>query len=262
MQRITSRKNQIVDAFRNAAKNPTDMIFLLDGVHLVREAQRSKLGLLVAVRDTLYQSESEAGALARALEAQDIDVYVVNESVMAAMSPTKTPQGIVAVVARDGIAPTRVFDDPDALVAAPVDVQDPGNVGAIIRAAEALGATATWLCGVSANPFGWKALRGSMGSTLRLPVGWGDSAQQLLQSARPRGVRSVAAVPRNGKSPDQIDWRPPTILFVGGEGPGLSDEVIASSDERVTIPIAPAVESLNVAVATALLLYEARRQRS
>ena len=261
MPRITSRTHTMVRAFRRAARQPDGFSLLADGVHLVREADRAGLGLLVAVTDRHYGSDSEAGALARALEARDVEVWVVSEPVMAAMSPVKTPSGIVAMVARDNPFPLDVLDDPGALIVAAVHVQDPGNVGAIVRASEALGATAAWACGASANPFGWKALRGSMGSAFRLPVGYGEPAAEVLRLAREHRLRTVAAVPRGGRAPAEVDWTAPTLCFVGGEGAGLPDDVSVAAGERVTIPLKPPVESLNVAVAAALLLDEAGRQR-
>ena len=90
---------------------------------------------------------------------------------------------------------------------AAVDVQDPGNVGALLRAAEAGGATGAFVCGASANPFSWKALRGSMGSALRLPVVAGMTADAVLTCMADAGVRTVAAVPRGGDDPDAVDWR-------------------------------------------------------
>lgn len=262
MERITSRAHTMVKAFRRAAEKPDGFSLIADGVHLVREADRAGLGLILAVTDRHYGGDSEAGVLARALEARDLEVYIVSEPVMAAMSPVKTPSGIVAMIARDNPFAPEVLDDARALIVAPVHVQDPGNVGAIVRAAEALEATAVWVCGASANPFGWKALRGSMGSAFRLPVGFGEQAGDVLRLAGDHGVRTMAAVPRGGRSPADVDWTVPALLFVGGEGGGLPEDVAAAADERVTIPLKPPVESLNVAVAAALLLDEARRQRS
>jgi TrmH family RNA methyltransferase len=105
-------------------------------------------------------------------------------------------------------------------------------------------------------------VRGSMGSVLRLPVATGAAPEALLKCARKFGLRAIASVPRGGEQPDSVDWRAPSVLFVGGEGPGLTPETIAACDVRVTIPMQPPVESLNVAVAGALLVYEARKQRT
>jgi RNA methyltransferase, TrmH family len=116
-------------------------------------------------------------------------------------------------------------------------------------------------CGASADPFGWKALRGSMGSALRVPLAAGLAVEPTLEAVRTRGIRLIATIPRGGQRPESVDLRAPTALIVGGEGPGLPDQVVESADARVSIPMRAPVESLNVAVAVALLVHEATRQR-
>jgi TrmH family RNA methyltransferase len=266
MQRITSRKHSLVEAFRTAARNPEDQLSLVDGVHLVREADRAGCSIgMVAVLDSLVDTSTEAGTLARDLEARGADVSAVTEAVMSAASPVKSPSGIVALVARPQVNLEKLLERvADALVVVAMDVQDPGNLGAIIRSAEAMGATAVLVAGASAHPFGWKALRGSMGSTLRLPVAslLTASPTALIACARDSHFRTVASVPHGGTPADTVHWPGRVALFIGGEGPGLPQEIISMCDERVTIPMDPRVESLNVSVATALLLYEARRGRA
>ena len=108
-----------------------------------------------------------------------------------------------------------------ALVVTAIDVQDPGNLGAIVRVAEAAGATGFVAAGGSANPFGWKALRGSMGSALRLPIASELGAEEAVAAARAHGCRVVATVPRDGRSLFDVDLTGPIAILVGGEGPGL-----------------------------------------
>ena len=174
----------------------------------------------------------------------------------------KSPSGIVAIAGRKGATAAEICARPDAFILAAMDVQEPGNVGALLRAAEAGGVTGAFVCGASANPFSWKALRGSMGSVLRLPVvARHDHASGDDGDAASRACALVAAVPRGGQDPDAIDWRGKVGLLLGGEGPGLTDEAIACCDARVTIPMAGSVESLNVAAAGAILVYAARRRQ-
>ena len=116
--------------------------------------------------------------------------------------------------------------------------------------------------GASASPFGWKALRGSMGSALRLPILIQPDADRAVDDARRRGCRIVATVPRDGRSLLDVDYAGPIAILIGGEGPGLSPALLSGADERVTIPMREPVESLNAAVTAALLIYEARRQRT
>jgi RNA methyltransferase, TrmH family len=143
-----------------------------------------------------------------------------------------------------------------------VDVQDPGNVGAIVRVSEAGGAAGFVAGGACACPFGWKAMRGSMGSALRLPIAVQRDAASTIAEPRRHGCRIVAAVPRDGRSIFQVDYAGSVAILIGGEGTGLPAPVVAAADERVTVPMQPPVESLNAAVTAALIVYEAFRQRS
>jgi TrmH family RNA methyltransferase len=265
MKTITSRQNPLVRAFRALADapDPAGRRLLLDGAHLVRDACDAGMRFeAVAVAASHAGNGSEVAALARTLERDRIEIASVSDAVMAAISPVRTPSGIVAIAEREPLDAGTICTRPGALVVIAADVQDPGNLGALLRAAEAGGASGVVVCGASANPFSWKALRGSMGSALRLPVATVPTAESALARARAARLQLVASVPRDGVVPDAVDWRRSTALFIGGEGPGLPAPVVDACDARVTIPMRPPVESLNVAVAAALLVYEAQRQRT
>lgn len=252
-------------AFRDAADapDPQGRHILLDGLHLIRDASAAGVTFdTVAITNQRAESDSEESAFVRTLEHLDVDVVTVTENVMAALSPVRSPSGIVALATRHAATIDAICADPHALVVVAVDVQDPGNVGALCRAAEAGGATGVIVCGTSAHPFSWKALRGSMGSLLRLPVVSVQSTQAALDAITPARLATLATVPRGGVSLHDVDWMQRTAVFVGAEGSGLSEDVLGACDARVTIPMQAPVESLNVAVAAALLVYEARRQRS
>jgi TrmH family RNA methyltransferase len=178
------------------------------------------------------------------------------------MSPVRQPSGIVAIARRQEKSVG------DALAAAPQlvlildEVQDPGNVGAIVRAAEACGATGVITSPGTADPMGWKALRGSMGSIFRLPVAVRQNLADAVRAARALGIEIVAAVPRDGVLLPELDLRRPVAVLLGGEGGGLPDSVADLAPTRLTIPMRRPVESLNVATAAALIAYEAQRQRT
>ena len=265
MRSISSRQNPIVRTFRELAADPPadGSRLLLDGAHLVREAREAGLAIEhAAVAAAHVDDSSEIARLADVLARDGVNVVSATQPVMSALSPVRSPSGIVAIAARAPATLAEICGQPRALIVGAVDIQDPGNLGALLRAAEAGGATGGVVCGTSASPFSWKAVRGSMGSVLRLPVAAGTTAEALLTCARRFDVRSVASIARGGNAPDAIDWRGRVLLFVGGEGGGLSHKTAAACDERVTIPMQRPVESLNVAVAGALLIYEARRQRA
>jgi len=264
MKSITSRQNPTVRAFRDLADSPdpAGMRVLLDGVHLVRDAQAAGATFeLVAVDGSRLDRDTEEGDLARTLATSGVEVVSGTSAVIAAMSPVTTSTGIVAIARRQPLSAAAVFGPLNAFVIVAVDVQDPGNLGGLIRTAEAGGASGVLACGASANPFSWKSLRGSMGSALRLPIASGLRVDDVLQDARSAGARTIATTPRNGSGPDDVDWSARVALLLGAEGPGLSDAIAASCDERVTIPMAAGVESLNVAVAGGILIYAARRRR-
>lgn len=236
---------------------------LLDGAHLVSDARAAGAAFeVVAVASARLDADTDEGRLAMALEREGVDVVAATGAVFAALSPVKHPSGIVAIARRPTTTAAEICGHANAFVLAAVDVQDPGNVGSMLRAAEAGGVTGAFACGASANPFSWKALRGSMGSALRLPVVAGLGAGDAVECMRKAGLRLIASIARGGEDPDRADWRGKVGLLLGGEGPGLSEEIVAGCDARVTIPMAPRVESLNVAVAAAILVYAARRQRT
>jgi TrmH family RNA methyltransferase len=264
MKRISSRQNPLVRAFRELGANPdsSGVRLLLDGAHLVREAAASLELEVVAVSAAKLHTQSEEGVLALTLERQGIDVLSVNPKVFGVMSRVKTPSGIVAIARRKPVPAAAICQHAEAFILVAVDVQDPGNLGSLLRVAEAAGGTGALVCGASATPFSSKALRGSMGSAFRLPVAGGLSIDAAVHCLKTFGVRTIGAIARGGEALERVSWSGRIALVLGGEGSGLADNTVAQCDTRVTIPMVPPVESLNVAVAGAILMYSARRYQS
>ena len=259
MERISSRANPVVRRFREAARPPFDEL-LLDGAHLVEEAFASAVSIaVVAVHERL--AGGAAGDLARRAAAAGARAVIVTDQVLSAVSPVATPSGIVALGRRPAVTVETALAGAPQLVLMIAGVQDPGNVGAIIRVADACGATGVIAGRGSADAFGWKALRGSMGSTLRLPVVTRTALAEAVAAARARGIRVLATVPRSGTPLPQCDLRGPAAVLLGGEGAGLPDDLVRFADACLSIPMRPGVDSLNVATAAALVAYEAMRQR-
>lgn len=259
MERVTSRQNPVVKQFRAATESPSGGV-LLDGPHLLREALASAVPVeLVAVRED--EGNAEIRALARDAEDRGARVVAVTDAVLSAMSPVRNPAGVVAIARRPARPLDAALDDAPQLVLVLCDVQDPGNVGAIVRAADGCGATGVITTGATADPFGWKALRGSMGSAFRIPVVPRQLLEDAVRAARARGIRVLAAVPRGGVPLPQCDLRGPSAVLLGAEGPGLPDAALALADERLSIPMRRPIDSLNVAAAAAVIGYEAMRQR-
>jgi RNA methyltransferase, TrmH family len=258
--RITSRQNPLVARFRDAARGDLDDRVLLDGEHLVRDA----LAAGIAVEVAAFAEDAPRGPLAQLAEDarhSGAQVAVVSRQVLDAISPVRQPSGVVAIAQRPGWSMEDAFARAPQLVLMLADVQDPGNVGAIIRAADGCGATGVVALERTADPFGWKALRGAMGSTFRVPTLGRQSLEASLQYARGRRLRVLATVPRGGTPLPAADLGSPCAILIGGEGAGLPAAMVETSDERLTIPMRTGIESLNVAVAAAIVLYEASRQR-
>jgi RNA methyltransferase, TrmH family len=270
---LASRENHWLKRFRAALRvgeASAGGCVGVEGARLVEEILRS--GLAVEAVLVSASGERHLERLEQWIE-PGVRVLRTSDRLFASVADTQTPQGVAALVRPRAVA----FDDLVRglpLVVVLVGVQDPGNVGTILRAAEAFGATGAATCSSgstgSANPLAPKALRASAGSALRLPVIHGVAVPILLAQLRMAGVRLYAASPERGKatagtqpafSPWEADLRGPAALLVGNEGAGLPAEVERSADALVRIPLAANVDSLNAAVAASVLLYEAARQR-
>jgi len=252
---ITSRRHPLVQQCRRVAGGTGDAgVVLLDGEHLVEDA----LDAHVPVRVML--TTSPHSALARAAESAGAEVHPVTESVLDAASPVRAPAGVVALAQWIPTSLENVFHASPALIVGLVDVQDPGNVGAAIRSADALGATGV-VCGdATADPGGWRALRGAMGSTFRVPIARGG-VDAMLELAQTHHVRVAATSAQDGTSLFETSFVLPTLVLLGHEGGGLPTTLSKRADLRIRIPMRTGVNSLNVGVAAALVLYEAARQR-
>ena len=263
MKRITSRYNPIVRRIRSlaASRRAGSPEVLLDGMHLVTEALAANVPLsLLAIADSSAELPEVAALVAR-LAGTATEVMAMTDEVMAAVSPVRTPSGTVAVASAVEAPLASLFAGPAPLVLAGWGVQDPGNAGAIIRVADAAGASGVLFSEGSADPLGWKCLRGAMGSTFRVPVTSRVSAGDLLATTRAAGCRLVVLLPRGGASLFDADLEGPLCCLLGAEGAGLPETIVAAADLAITIPMRPPVESLNVSVTAALVGYEVYRRR-
>ena len=265
MTGAVTRQQSSVKRYRDLAKNAhaggLDREVLLDGVHLLAEARASGVPIDSAAFDHVALERPDARHLAEKLTADGTEVLIVSRKVLESMSPVKTPSGVVGIARRSMSPLHAALGHPSSLVVIAHDIQDPGNVGALVRTAEAAGATAFVACGATADALSWKALRGSMGSGLRVPMARAGIGE-TIQACRTAGLRIAAITTREGTSLFASDLRPPTAILLGSEGAGLPETLLQQADLRVSIPMTGRVESLNVSVAAALVLYEAFRQRS
>lgn len=266
--RLTRRQDPVVTRLRDIAQrqDADSSAVLLDGAHVVLEALRADVPMEVIVAtaaqmDIPTADQRQLWSLARASGAL---IYEATSQVMDAASPVRTPSGLVAIARWTPSPIPALWTPPPALVVGLVDVQDPGNAGAVIRCADGLDATGVAMLGASADPAGWKALRGAMGSTFRLPVARG-TVDAVMDAARGAGATIMAAVSASTTGAVEVrnaDLTGPVLILLGNEGAGLPDRVCAAADIRVYVAMRPGLDSFNVSVTAGLLLYEARRQRS
>lgn len=232
--------------------------FVFEGATLALDAVAAGLPLVAAFVD-----EARADALAEVIEtlAALTDVHLLAPGVVDRVADTASPQGLIVVATR----PAHTLDSllagsPNGLVVVLDDLNDPGNAGAIVRTAEAVGATAVVFAGASTDPFGPKAVRASAGSAFRVPLVDGGPAAQVATRLREGGSTTVGTVASGGLDHREVELTGDVALVLGSEAHGLAPAVVADLDHRVTIPMRGVVESLNVAAVAAVLGYERIRQ--
>lgn len=211
----------------------------------------------------VYVDEKRSGQHADVVELarrRGVVVQSVQAGVLERVSEVVTSPGILGVAAFDTHPLDHVLAEATLLVVA-VDVADPGNAGTMLRSAEASGAAAVVFCGTSVDVRNPKVTRASAGACFGIPVVEDDDPMQTLDAIGAAGLRRLGAVGRDGTAPDQLSLDQPVAFVVGSEAHGLRRELLDHTDDLVTIPMAPAAESLNVAVAASVLLFEAARVR-
>ncbi len=222
--------------------------FLAEGPNLVEAALRR--GLV----SEIFATEAAAERFAELLAGTTVEL--VTERAAKALSDTVTPVGLVAVCSMPDADLGAVLAAGPSLVAVPVGISEPGNAGTLIRVADAMGADAVVLAGPSVDPFNGKCLRASAGSIFSVPVVSEPDAVTVVHALRDAGLRVFATTPAGDDSLDDVDLSAPTAWLFGPEAHGLPAEVSALATTRVRIPMAGGAESLNVAAAAAICLYQ------
>jgi TrmH family RNA methyltransferase len=262
--KITSRDNSLLRRARAVRDGKVDDLIFVEGLRLCEEALTSNLRIEADVYSQQIAQKTKAAKLIAQLTDRAKSSVSVSEKLLESISYTKTPQGIVVIAARPASDIDSMTGRQPAkpLIVMLHETNNPVNVGAILRTAEAAGATGVIVTAHTADPFSPKALRGAMGSAFRLPVWNGGTFAEAVQWCRAQGIQVICADVSARKIFSDVDWRKPAALLVGRESTGLSKEELASAGLAVRIPMKGSAESLNVAVATGVILYEAARQRA
>lgn len=260
---ITSRKNTLVQRARAVREGHDDEFVFVEGVRLCEEAARSGLRVEEVLFTEKISSDERSALLLDELRRGDARLTQVSEGVLESVADTRTPQGIVLLARRpprDRVTFERALGD-DPLLVILHGVNNPSNAGAMLRVAEAAGASGVVATAGSTDLLSPKALRSAMGSSFRLPLWSGATLEEVIEWCDARAIKVVATDTSARRAHTEIDWRGARAVLCGAEGSGLSAQEVAAADERISVPMRAPVESLNVAVALGVVLYEAARQR-
>lgn len=260
---ITSRDNSRVRHARKVRDGKVPDEIFIEGVRLCEQAANANLTITDVLHTEHTQTDQRAARLLSEFGRNFTDAVVVTDNVFASLSDTKTPQGIAVLATRpssDAKDFERSLKDVPLIVIMHT-LNNPSNAGAILRAAEGAGATGIIATEGTSDLFSPKALRGAMGSSFRLPIWSGPKLEAALAWCRGHGVRTICADANAERAYTEFDWTAACAVVVGPEANGLTVDEVALSDAALRIPMCESVESLNVAIATAVILYEAARQR-
>jgi TrmH family RNA methyltransferase len=263
-QTIISRDNSLLRNARAVREGKINEEIFVEGLRLCEEALSSQLSISAVIYSKEIAQKARAAKFLADVSKVCDRVVAVSEQLLATVSYTKTPQGIIVLAERpqSGENVLTAATSTPALLIVMHGLNNPVNVGAILRTAEAAGATGAIATTNASDPFSPKALRGSMGSAFRLPIWQGASLNQVLCWCAERNITTVSADVSGATVYTDYDWKTPSAIVVGPEAKGLSRAEVAETATAVKIPMRGHVESLNVAVAAAILLYDAARQRS
>lgn len=264
---ITSSANQqmkrIVQLNKKAKARYEQRVFVAEGLKLCMEAPKKDI-------QAMYVSESFLSMEGRKERLKEYDYEVVSDSVFKGISDTKTPQGILCVVKMmeytlSDLIPadneSELMNGSNAHLLILEGIQDPGNLGTMIRSGEGAGVTGIIMDKETVDIFNPKVIRASMGSLYRVPFYLTSDLTQTVQKLKDRNIHLYAAHLKGSVLYDQPDYSKPMGFLVGNEGKGLSSEIAALADDYIRIPMEGSVESLNASVAATLLMYEVNRQR-
>lgn len=256
---LTSTKNPLVKEVRklhNSKERQDRNLLLLEGNNLLTTAIGVRYPLHTVFCTLKWQERHQQ--LWQKIILLECKIQLVSPEVLSTIATTVNPDGIVAIASRQTSRNPVITKTKLGLVME--RLQDPGNLGTIIRTAVATGVDNLWLSQDSVDFTHPKVLRASVGEWFRLPMAVTSDLVSLVEQHRQQGIQIIATIPQGKKTYWDLNLTRPSLLLIGNEGAGLSSELTTLADEKVCIPLANEVESLNVAIATSLLLYEVQRQ--
>lgn len=255
---ITSTANKQIRELAQLIKKPKarreQRVFVVEGIRMFAEAPKDQI-------QAVYASESFLNDPEHAACLSGYSYEEVSDSVFASVSDTKTPQGILCVVRMPEYRKEEFFSEKNGLYLVLENIQDPGNLGTMFRTGEGAGVSGVILSRDTVDLFNPKTIRSTMGSIYRVPFLIADDLGVMIKEMKECGIHTYAAHLKGTAAYDRFSYQESAAFLIGNEGNGLSEETAALADTYVRIPMAGKVESLNAAMASGILLYEAARQR-
>lgn len=256
---ITSASNQqmkrIRELLNKGKERKKEKCFVAEGIRMVAETPRERLEKIY-VSESFYRNPPELRGINLS------EAIIVQDQVFRQVADTQTPQGIMAIVRQSECELKRILGQEEALVLFLENIQDPGNLGTMIRTAEGAGVTGIVMSRDTVDIYNPKTIRATMGSLYRMPFVYVEDFCDTIRQAGKMGMNIYAAHLKGNGTYDQKDYRRPTGFMIGNEGNGLTKEAADCATDYIRIPMSGQLESLNATVAAAILMYEARRQRN
>ncbi len=261
---ITSRHNSLVGLARDARDGKNKELIFIEGLRLCEEVFKAGLTVEAVLFSERFAQDARAARLFDSYRDVNATFVKVTDEIINLVADTKTPQGLILLARRplsgQSVLENVAYDNP--LIIVMHRIGNPSNAGAMLRVAEAAGATGVIVTRHTTDLFSPKSLRGSMGSAFRLPIWTHAEFEQALSWCQARGITTVGTSLGAHVTHAEWDWTRASAIVMGAEGSGLDAEEASAADTSVRIPMREPVESLNVSVALAVLLYEAARQRN
>lgn len=262
---ITSSANtkikQVTQWQAKAKERRKDRIFVAEGIKMYEEAPLKSI-VEVYLSQSMEEKVAEGFYSELREKLQTTGYEVVIDPLFRKMSDTQTPQGILTVARQPQYELEELLQQPDPLFMVLEGLQDPGNLGTIFRTGEGAGITGVIMSDQTVDLFNPKTIRATMGSVYRVPFAYTTDIGELIEELHKRKIRTYAAHLKGNACYSKCSFREPTAFLIGNEGNGLSAEAADRAGSYLKIPMEGQVESLNAAVAAAILMYEAHRQRS
>lgn len=262
---ITSTSNAKVKRLVNLRKKKKlrdeEGVFIVEGIRMFREVPKDRL-MEVYVSEDFWNREQKV--VEQVMEGTKVQPEILADFVFEYASDTKTPQGILCLVRQKQYSMSEILKEKDGeapLLIVLDQIQDPGNLGTIVRTAEGAGVTGIVLSQDCVDMYNPKVVRSTMGAAYRVPFCYVEDLEQEVKQMKEAGICTYAAHLEGKNSYDEEDYRTASAFLIGNEGNGLRDEVAEQAQVYIRIPMKGQVESLNAAVATAILTFEAARQR-